>query len=268
MAQRQAVAPTKPPNLRICKDCSVRTLIVVPTYFEVDTIGELLNRLVAAVPSADVIVIDDGSTDGTCDVVSAFAADHHQVVLRQRPQKRGLGSAYRDTFGSAISDYDLLVEIDADLSHEPEALPELLSAAHAGADVVIGSRYVPGGQIIGWSKSRLRLSRWGNRYASLVLGLAINDATAGFRVYRSSIIERFGLADIKSDGYGFQVEMTYQAVRAGARIVEIPITFRERETGESKMSRKIVIEAFLYTTIRGARDLLLRKRSQRMYRAQ
>ena len=167
-----------------------------------------------------------------------------------------------------MSEYDLLVEIDADLSHEPEALPELLSAAKAGADVVIGSRYVPGGQIIGWSKSRLRLSRWGNRYASLALGLAINDATAGFRVYRSSIIEQFGLADIKSDGYGFQVEMTYQAVRAGARIVEIPITFRERASGESKMSRKIVIEAFLFTTIWGVRDLLLRQRARRMYRTQ
>ncbi|MEK9884730.1 MAG: hypothetical protein VW442_08670 [Acidimicrobiaceae bacterium] len=112
------------------------------------------------------------------------------------------------------------------------------------------------------------MSRWGNRYASLALGLAINDATAGFRVYRSSIIEQFGLADIKSDGYGFQVEMTYQAVRAGARIVEIPITFRERASGESKMSRKSVIEAFLFTTIWGVRDLLLRQRARRMYRTQ
>ena len=246
----------------------MRTLIVVPTYFEVESIGELLSRLISAVPSADVVVVDDGSTDGTCDVVSDVAADHPQVALRRRSHKGGLGSAYRDTFSVALSEYDLLVEIDADLSHEPEALPELLSAAQAGADVVIGSRYVPGGQIIGWSKSRLRLSRWGNRYASLALGLAINDATAGFRVYRSSIIEQFGIADIKSDGYGFQVEMTYQAVRAGARIVEIPITFRERASGESKMSRKIVIEAFLFTTIWGVRDLLLRQRARRMYRTQ
>lgn len=246
----------------------MRTLVIVPTYFEVESIGELLSRLVTAVPSADVLVVDDGSTDGTCDVVSAFMAKHPQVALRQRAHKNGLGSAYREAFASALDTYDLLVEIDADLSHEPEALPELLSAAIAGADVVIGSRYVPGGQIIGWSKSRMRLSRWGNRYASFALGLAINDATAGFRVYRSSILKHLALSDVRSDGYGFQVEMTYRAVQAGARIVEIPITFRERTSGESKMSRQIVVEAFLFTTMWGLRDLILRQRAKRMYRAQ
>jgi hypothetical protein len=141
----------------------------------------------------------------------------------------------------------------------------MLSAARAGADVVIGSRYVPGGRIVGWSRSRTWLSRWGNRYASIVLGLAINDATAGFRVYRSTTVRRFGLDGIRSSGYGFQVEMTYRAVRHGARIVEIPIVFRERESGESKMSRQIVIEAFGFVTAWGIRDLLVGERTHRMY---
>ena len=151
------------------------------------------------------------------------------------------------------------------MTYDPAALPEMLSAARAGAHVGIGSRYVPGGRIVGWARSRTRLSRWGNRYASIVLGLAINDATAGFRVYRSSIVPRFGVAGIRSSGDGFQVGMTYRAVRHGARIVEIPIVFRERESGESKMSRSIVVEAFGLVTAWGVRDLLTRRRAERMY---
>ena len=223
----------------------MRTLVAVPTFFEAASIEELLRRVRAALPDADVVVVDDGSTDGTCEIVEQLTADLGRIRLMRRTHKSGLGDAYRAAFQQALDDgYELLVEIDADLSHDPAALPEMLSAARAGADVVIGSRYVPGGRIVGWSRSRTRLSRWGNRYASIVLGLAINDATAGFRVYRSSIVRRFGLDGIRSSGYGFQVEMTYRAVRHGARIVEIPIVFRERESGESKMSRSIVVEAF------------------------
>lgn len=245
---------------------AVRTLIAVPTYFEAESIETLLRRVREAVPEADVRVIDDGSTDGTCETVERLATELDQIQLVCRTSKLGLGDAYRTAFRAAIDEgYDLLVEIDADLSHDPAALPEMLSAARAGADVVIGSRYVPGGRIDGWSRSRTRLSRWGNRYASIVLGLAINDATAGFRVYRSSIIRRFGLEGIRSSGYGFQVEMTYRAIKYGARVVEIPIVFRERESGESKMSRAIVGEAFALVTLWGLRDLFTRRRSQRMY---
>lgn len=244
----------------------MRTLIAVPTYFEAESIETLLRRLRAAVPDADVMVVDDGSTDGTCETVERLADELGQIQLTRRSAKRGLGDAYRQAFAEAIdAGYELLVEIDADLSHDPAALPEMLSAAVAGADVVIGSRYVPGGRIDGWSRSRTRLSRWGNRYASVVLGLAINDATAGFRVYRSSIVRRFGLDGIRSSGYGFQVEMTYRAIRYGARVVEIPIVFRERASGESKMSRAIVVEALALVTVWGLRDLLTRRRSQRMY---
>jgi dolichol-phosphate mannosyltransferase len=244
----------------------VRTLIAVPTYFEAESIVELLERVRRAVPDADVVVVDDGSTDGTRELVNETAARLGQINLMCRDSKSGLGAAYRAAFQPAIDDgYELLVEIDADLSHDPAALPEMLSAARAGADVVIGSRYVPGGRIDGWSRSRTRLSRWGNRYASIVLGLAINDATAGFRVYRASLVRRFGLAGIRSSGYGFQVEMTYRAVRYGARIVEIPIVFRERASGESKMSRAIVMEAFGLVTLWGLRDLITRRRAERMY---
>lgn len=245
---------------------AVRTLIAVPTYFEAESIEPMLRQVRSSVPEADVMVVDDGSTDGTCETVERLNDELGQIRLMRRQSKRGLGDAYRTAFTAAIDEgYELLVEIDADLSHDPAALPEMLSAARAGADLVIGSRYVPGGRIEGWSRSRTRLSRWGNRYASIVLGLAINDATAGFRVYRSSIIQRFGLDGIRSSGYGFQVEMTYRAIRYGARVVEIPIVFRERASGESKMSRGIVGEAFALVTLWGMRDLFTRRRAQRMY---
>lgn len=244
----------------------MRTLVAVPTYFEADNIENLLRRLRDALGDVDVIVIDDGSTDGTCETVERIADELGRIRLVRRSQKSGLGEAYRHAFQIGLDEgYELLVEIDADLSHDPDALPEMLSAARAGADVVIGSRYVPGGRIVGWSRSRTLLSRWGNRYASIVLGLAINDATAGFRVYRASMIRRFGLDGIRSSGYGFQVEMTYRAVKHGARIVEIPIVFRERASGESKMSRRIVFEALGLVTMWGVRDLLVGERSNRMY---
>lgn len=243
-----------------------RILVVVPTYFEVDNIDGVLRAIRAALPSAHVLVIDDGSTDGTREAVMAVADKDSQVELVCRDRKAGLGDAYREGFTRGIADgMDLLVEIDADHSHDPAMLPALVSAACHGADVVIGSRYVPGGRIIGWSRSRLRLSRWGNRYAAVALGLAVNDATSGFRVYRSSIVQTFGLEGVRASGYGFQVEMTYRAIRCGARVVEIPIEFRERASGESKMSRRIVVEAMALVTGWALRDLMTARRRRRMY---
>jgi len=242
-----------------------RILVVVPTYCERDNIRSLLAGVRTHLPVADIMVIDDGSTDGTCEIVDEIAANDAQVSLLRRTRKAGLGDAYRAGFAYGIGQgYDLLVEIDADHSHDPAMLPAMVSAAVHGADLVIGSRYVPGGRIVGWSRSRLRLSRWGNRYASLALGLAVNDATAGFRVYRSSIVQAFGLDGVRASGYGFQVEMTYRAIRHNARVVEIPITFRERVAGESKMSHRIVLEAMALVTGWALRDVVTSRR-RRMY---
>ena len=242
-----------------------RILVVVPTYCERDNIESLLAGVRTHLPVADIMVIDDGSTDGTCEIVDEVAACDAHVSLLRRTRKAGLGDAYRAGFTHGIGEgYDLLVEIDADHSHDPAMLPAMVSAAIHGADLVIGSRYVPGGRIVGWSRSRLRLSRWGNRYASLALGLAVNDATAGFRVYRSSIVQAFGLDGVRASGYGFQVEMTYRAIRHNARVVEIPITFRERVSGESKMSHRIVLEAMALVTGWALRDVVTSRR-RRMY---
>jgi glycosyltransferase involved in cell wall biosynthesis len=173
-----------------------------------------------------------------------------------------LGNAYRTGFEWGLQhDFEILCEIDADLSHEPEVLPELVSAAAMGADLAIGSRYVPGGAIRGWPKNRLFLSRWGNRYVALLLGLAINDATSGFRAFRADSVRRFELTSTTSDGYTFQVETTYRLVRGGARIVEIPIVFHERTVGASKMSGRIVREALLLVTMWGIRDLMRGRRA-------
>jgi len=244
----------------------MRTLVVIPTYFEVETIEDVVRGIREAVSDAHLVVVDDGSTDGTIEVVQRLVNEVVDLSLVQRTSKTGLGDAYLHIFRDHLNDYELFVEIDADLSHDPSALPELLSAARAGADVVIGSRYVPGGRIEGWQRSRVRLSRWGNRYASLVLGLAVNDATSGLRVYRTSLLHRIGLNGVRSSGYGFQVEMTYRAVKHQARVVEIPITFRERTAGTSKMNRSIVWEAFGLITAWGIRDVILRRRIGRMRR--
>jgi dolichol-phosphate mannosyltransferase len=240
----------------------MKTLVILPTHQEAGNIEKVLRRLRQALPDGHVLVVDDASTDGTCDMARVLGEELGNIEVLSRPTKNGLGDAYRTGFEWGLEhQFDILCEIDADLSHEPEVLPELVSAAAMGADVAIGSRYVPGGAIRGWPRNRLFLSRWGNRYVALLLGLAINDATSGFRAFRADTVRRFDLTSTTSDGYTFQVETTYRLVRGGARIVEIPIVFHERTIGTSKMSGRIVREALLLVTMWGLRDIIKGRRS-------
>ncbi|MGI9031590.1 MAG: polyprenol monophosphomannose synthase [Ilumatobacteraceae bacterium] len=223
----------------------MRVVAVVPTYCEVDNLAELVDGLRRAVTDVGILVVDDDSPDGTAELARKLAADlGGDIDVLERPRKAGLGSAYRDGFRWAINNgADVCVQIDADLSHDPADLPALLANVAHGADLAIGSRYVPGGATESWSWRRRWLSRWGNRYAAGVLGLAVNDATAGYRAYRTEALERMSFETVTAEGYGFQVEMTHRLVRAGGRIVEFPIVFRDRRHGESKLSHGIVNEA-------------------------
>ena len=246
----------------------MRTLIVVPTYNEAANIAEVLERLAEHVPHADILVIDDGSTDETRAIVRAHRQTQPTVRLVERETKNGLGDAYLHAFGIGLAEgYDALVEIDGDQSHDPAVLPTMLGVAEHGIALVIGSRYIPGGSVIGWPRRRTWLSRWGNRYAAIMLGLAVNDATAGYRVYRADTLQRIELDRIRADGYGFQIEMTYRTVEAGLSVVEIPIAFRDRVAGTSKMHRGIVIEAFRLVTMWGIGDLVTFRRARRTYRS-
>lgn len=244
----------------------MRTLVVVPTHDEADNIADLLDGLAQHVPEADVLVIDDASTDDTRDIVRGRGDFGVQLRIVERDDKLGLGDAYVHAFGVALADgYDAVVEIDADLSHDPAVLPTMLDLTRRGIDLVIGSRYIPGGSVVGWPRRRTWLSRWGNRYAAIALGLAINDATAGYRVYRADTLRRIDLDAISAEGYGFQIEMTYRAVAAGCSIVEVPITFRDRVAGASKMSGNIVREAFLLVTWWAISDAVTLRRRRRAY---
>ena len=239
----------------------MRTLVVLPTYQEAANIADVLRRLRNAVPEADVLVVDDGSPDGTADLADAVAAELGHIDVLRRAAKSGLGSAYRAGFRQGLNDgFRVLVEMDADLSHDPAALPDLLRAVEGGADLAIGSRYVPGGSIPNWKWHRRALSRWGNRYASAVLGLDVRDATSGYRAYRDEALEEIDLERVRADGYGFQIEMAYAVARNGGTIAEVPITFRDRIRGTSKMSGRIIVEALVLVTWWAARDRLLRRR--------
>jgi dolichol-phosphate mannosyltransferase len=244
----------------------MRTLVVVPTHDEAANIEELLDALDEHVPDVDIVVIDDASTDATRALVHARMDSNPRLRIIERSEKRGLGDAYVYAFKLALADgYDTVVEIDADLSHDPAVLPTMLDLARRSIDLVIGSRYIPGGSVVGWPRRRTWLSRWGNRYAAIALGLAINDATAGYRVYRADTLRRIDLDAIRAEGYGFQIEMTYRAVLAGCSVVEVPITFRDRVAGASKMSGNIVREAFLLVTWWAVTDALTLRRRRRAY---
>jgi dolichol-phosphate mannosyltransferase len=230
----------------------MRTLVIVPTFNERPNIESLLSRLFAAIDEeTDVVVVDDSSPDRTSEPVIAAAADHSNLELLTRDRKLGLASAYITGFHRALElGYDAVVEIDADLSHDPAVIPDLLTGLD-GADLVIGSRYVLGGSVENWGLLRRVLSRAGNAYARLWLGFQVRDSTSGFRAFKTSALSDQELAQVKSEGYAFQIEMTHRVYLNGGRISEIPITFTERTEGRSKLSRRIVFEALFSVPLWG-----------------
>jgi len=239
----------------------VRALVVLPTYDEAANIQEVLRLLRKACPDASVLVVDDGSPDGTADLAEAMGAEIGNVEVMRRPSKSGLGSAYRDGFRHGlIHGFDVMVEMDSDLQHDPAALPALLAAVADGADLAIGSRYVPGGSIPGCKWHRRALSKWGNRYASRVLGIGVKDATSGFRAYSSPALAKIDFQTVRADGYGFQIEMAHRVLQSGGTVREVPIQFVDRVRGTSKMSSRIVVEALVLVSWWGVRDRVLRFR--------
>ncbi len=222
-----------------------RVIIVMPTYNERQNLEIMAGRIREAVPDADLLVVDDNSPDGTGDLADKLAETDRHVQVMHRTEKAGLGRAYVAGFSWALErGYDVVVEMDADGSHRPEDLPRLLTALDDGADAVIGSRYVPGGTVVNWPKSREFLSRGANIYNRLMLGIGVRDATGGFRVYRAATLQKIDLNNVQSAGYCFQIDMTLRVLQSGLKLVEVPITFVERERGSSKMSNAVIREAF------------------------
>lgn len=234
-----------------------RVLVVIPTYDELENLPRIVARVRTATPHAHVLVADDASPDGTGALADELARTDDHVHVLHRTGKQGLGAAYLAGFAwGGEHGYDVLVEMDADGSHQPEQLPPMLERIAAGADLVIGSRWVPGGSVVNWPRHRMLLSQGGNLYTRLALGIAVQDATAGYRAFRRTALERMHLDDVESQGYCFQVDLTWRAVQAGLRVEEVPITFVEREAGSSKMSQRIVAEALWRVTQWGVRRRL------------
>jgi dolichol-phosphate mannosyltransferase len=242
----------------------VKPLVVLPTYNEAENILIVLDLVRQHAPDADVLVVDDGSPDGTADLAEKWGSEHGRLEVLRRREKSGLGSAYRAGFAWGLAHgFEILIEMDSDLQHDPAMLPALVHAVEDGADLAIGSRYVPGGSVPGWKWSRRFISQGGNIYAAMVLGLHVRDLTAGFRAYSAPGLERIELDAVKADGYGFQIEMAYAVANNGGRIVEVPITFGSRQRGSSKMSSFIVFEALAMVTWWGFRDRVLRRGARR-----
>ena len=221
-----------------------RVAVIIPTYNERENLEPIAARVRSSVPGADLLVVDDNSPDGTGELADKLAAGDEQVHVLHRPGKAGLGAAYIAGFGWALGrGYGVMVEMDADGSHQPEELPRLLTALR-DADLVIGSRWVPGGTVRNWPKSREILSRGANTYARLMLGVPVRDTTAGYRAYRADTLRAINLDTVQSQGYCFQIDLTLRAVNAGLTVTEVPITFVDRTRGASKMSRAVMAEAF------------------------
>lgn len=241
---------------------SARTLVIIPTYNERDNIGRIVERLHAALPDTDALIVDDGSPDGTGAIADGLAAADTRIHVMHRTEKNGIGAAYIEGFRWGLDrGYTVLVEMDADGSHAPEQLHLLLERVDAGADLVLGSRYVPGGTVVNWPWNREVLSRGGNIYSRLALGVKVSDITGGYRAYRREVLEQLDLDAIASHGYCFQVDLAWRTLQAGFDVAEVPITFTEREIGESKMSGNIVQEALLRVTLWGLRSRVDRVRA-------
>lgn len=241
---------------------SRRTLVIIPTYNERENLPLIVGRVHAAVPHVHILIVDDGSPDGTGELADELSlADPDRVHVMHRISKDGLGAAYLAGFAWGLGrEYSVLVEMDADGSHAPEELGRLLAAVDGGADLVIGSRYVPGGAIRNWPRRRFALSKTANTYARVLLGVGINDITAGYRAYRREVLEKIDLAAVDSKGYCFQIDLTWRAINAGFSVVEVPITFSERELGVSKMSGSNIREAMFKVAEWGLRGRIDRAR--------
>lgn len=247
----------------------MRSLIIIPTYNERESLPTVMDRLRSAVPAGDVLVVDDNSPDGTGEMADAMAATDPQIHVLHRTEKNGLGQAYIAGFRWGLDHkYDILVEMDADCSHQPEELPALLKAVEDGADLAIGSRYVPGGSTVNWPWYRQFISRGGGVYARFFLGSDIQDITAGFRAFRASTLHAIDLDSVTSRGYCFQIDLGWRAELAGLKVVEVPITFVERAEGVSKMSGDITMEAVVNVAKWGtaARAQVLREKFTAMVR--
>ncbi|GAA1286169.1 dolichol-phosphate mannosyltransferase [Planotetraspora silvatica] len=241
-----------------------RVLVIVPTYNERENLPLIAGRLREALPEVHLLVADDNSPDGTGEIADRLAEQDDHIHVLHRPGKQGLGSAYIAGFRWGLAEgYDVLVEMDADGSHQPEELHKLLNRVARGADLAIGSRWVRGGRVVNWPASREILSRGANIYVRRMLGIPVRDATAGYRAYRASTLEKIGIDDVESQGYCFQVDLTLRTVRQGLRVAEVPITFVERTIGTSKMSRAIILEAFWRVAVWGVDGLPGRLRRRR-----
>jgi dolichol-phosphate mannosyltransferase len=223
---------------------STRVLVITPTYNERDNLESFVKELFAAVPEAHVLVVDDASPDGTGEIADRLASTDKRVRVLHRAGKLGIGTAYLDGFRMGMREgYDVFVQMDTDLSHDPAQLPRFLRAIEGGADLVLGSRNIPGGKVVGWGPGRHFLSKGGSLYSRTILALPIRDVTSGYKAFRREVLEGIDLGSVKSEGYSFQIEMTWRTLQRGFRVVEVPITFVDRRAGKSKMSRKIFLEA-------------------------
>ena len=238
----------------------VRAVVVLPTYNEAENIVAFLRALRAAVPEADVLVVDDNSPDGTAALAEEVAAELGRIKVLVRAGKQGLGAAYRHGFTTAFDEgYETIISMDADFSHDPAVIPTMLQLVSDRAEAVIGSRYVPGGATVDWPLRRRLLSRWGNRYTAAILRLPVRDCTSGFRAYRASALRAIDPASTTAEGYAFLTELARKLIANGSAIVETPITFRDRQFGTSKMSGRIIAESMLLVTRWGVADRFKRR---------